>query len=966
MSYHIENKKTTCCSGHIAIFSSINAAKKSLWLGTYSLGCIIIISSLLLIIGCNVKPNSTPAYTDEQRLQLDTTTNHTKNIDSLIQSVNTHRTSGDLEREMAALAALGHGYQTASQYADAVKTHELQLHLAEMLDDTLMKTSALNDIGVNYRRLGLYYDALDYHLRALETCQSYAEEDMNEKMLKCKAIAYNGAGNVYLSIGSYQKADEMLRKALAVEKRLNSHLGMNVDLANLGSVYENRGLIDSAWIFYKGSMYHSELANSYTGKAYGHMNFGRIYALQGNYRKAIEEFRESMNLVHTDRDLWLWMQPALSLADAYVEAGMTDSARIQLDSAQATAHRIAAKEYLSKIDRVRAKLNEHEGNHKLALMLYKQADMREDSMVNARNLFEIETLQRVISDRQHQRIEDIRKHEFQREQWWKRLSMIALFLVTGLLGIVLYIQRLRRKSLLELKHILTVREHFFTSITHEFRTPLTVILGLTQDLQQYPASEVQNKAQIISRHGNGLLTLINQLLDITKVKSSIGNPNWKRGNIEAHILMIVETYREYAKQRNIDLQFMSQGPVEMNFVPDYANKVLNNLLANAFKFTPEFGQIKVKLHQQNKHLFIDVFDTGQGIAPEDIQHVFEPFFQGQDCSAPIGTGVGLTLVKQIIDAVGGTISVESTINQGTTFHLIIPIRSLQCAKTLVEKTDETISSNEPLIPIQNFSLFDSEEEDTQTRLLIIEDNRDVAAYIGSLFTEHFAVSYASHGEEGLEKAIDLVPDLIITDLMMPKMDGLELCRCVRANEIINHIPIIVVTAKVTEEERIKGIAAGADAYVTKPFNNEELRTRVEKLLDRHRSLRCKYCDSQANEHSEESQPSEAERLFLSKTVDHIYALLDKRQLKVATLAERLCMSQRQFYRKIVAITGESPATFVLRIKMQRASILLKTKVELSIEDIALKTGFEHVSSFYHAFKKVYGVTPSKYRKMEKG
>lgn len=966
MSYHIEKNYSTFCSGNIYSLSPLYAAIKTLRIGSYTLLLCAITGILLLMTGCNGRSNSTPVYTDEQRLQLDTTNNHTKNIDSLMQSVNLHRASGDHGREMAALAALGHGYQTASQYADAVKTHELQLNLAEMLNDTLMKASALNDIGVNYRRLGLYYDALDYHLRALETSQSYAEEDVNEKMLKCRAIAYNGAGNVYLSIGSYQKADEMLRKALAVEKRLNSHLGMNVDLANLGSVYENRGLIDSAWVFYKESMYHSELANSYTGKAYGHMNFGRIYALRGNYRKAIEEFRESMNLVHTDRDLWLWMQPALSLADAFVEAGMTDSARIQLDSAQATAHRIAAKEYLSKIDRVRAKLNEHEGNHKLALMLYKQADMREDSMLNARNLFEIETLQRVISDRQRQRIENIRQDEFQREQWWKRLAVMALCLVTGLLGVVLYIQRLRRKSLLELKHILTVREHFFTSVTHEFRTPLTVILGLTQDLQQYPASEVQNKAQIISRHGNGLLTLINQLLDITKIKSSIGNPNWKRGNIEAHILMIVETYRDYAKQHNIDLQFVSQGPIEMNFVPDYTNKVLNNLLANAFKFTPEFGQIKVKLWQKNKHLFIDVFDTGQGIAPEDIQHVFEPFFQGQDCSAPIGTGVGLTLVKQIIDAVGGTISVESVVNQGTTFHLIIPIRSSRQVETIIEQLEETNSPDTPLIPIEDSTLLGSEGEDDQARLLIIEDNRDVAAYIGSLFAEHFAVSYASHGEEGLEKAIELVPDLIITDLMMPKMDGLEVCRRVRANKIINHIPIIVVTAKVTEEERIKGIAAGADAYVTKPFNNEELRTRVEKLLDRHRSLRCKYCDSQANEHSEESQPSEAERQFLSKTVDHIYALLDKRQLEVATLAETLCMSQRQFYRKIVAITGESPATFVLRIKMQRASILLKTKVELSIEDIALKTGFEHVSSFYHAFKKVYGVTPSKYRKMEKG
>lgn len=962
MSHESPQAHPTGFCGCIHKISSLPTANLLHRLSLFTVLCSLALGSLFLIIGCTDKPAPKPVYTDAQRLQLDTTNNHTKNIDSLMQSVMVHRASGERAQEMAALAALGHGYQTASQYAEAAKVHNLQLHLAETLNDTLMKASALNDLGVNYRRLGLYYDALDYHLHAAETSLAYTEDKINDKLLKCRAIAYNGAGNVYLSIGSYQKADEMLRKALAIEKKLNSHLGMNVDLANLGSVYENRGLIDSAWIYYKESMYHSELANTYTGKAYGHMNFGRIHALRGNYQKAIEEFRESMNLVHTDRDIWLWIQPAISLADAYVEAGMMDSARIQLDSVQATAQRIAAKEYLSKIDRVRAKLNENMGQYQLALKLYKQAEMREDSMLNARNLFEIETLQRDINARQRLRVENKREGQLLREKWWNRLALLALCLVTALLGFMIYVQRLRRKSHQTLKHILMVREHFFTSVTHEFRTPLTVILGLTQDLQQSHDPEIQKKAKIITRHGQGLLSLINQLLDITKIKSSVGNPNWKRGNIEAHILMIIETYQEYAKQRNIDLQFVSQGAIEMNFVPDYMNKLFNNLLANAFKYTPEFGQIKVKLWQNRGQVFIDISDTGRGIHPEDIQHVFEPFYQAQDMSAAHGTGVGLALVKQIIDAVEGYISVESTLNKGTTFHISIPIHTTKNVKVILDEKDET-ELNKPLLPHQDTILTDSEGEDMQRRLLIIEDNQDVAAYIGALFDQHFAVAYASHGEEGLEKAIELVPDLIITDLMMPKMDGLEVCRRVRSNEIINHIPIIVVTAKVTEEERIKGIAAGADAYVTKPFNNEELRTRVEKLLDRHQRLRCKYCEQLTNEQPEEAQLSDAEHQFLSKTVDYIYALLDKRQLEVATLADKLCMSQRQFYRKIMAITGESPASFVLRIKMQRASMLLKTKVELSIEDIALKTGFEHVSSFHHAFKKVYGVTPNKYRKM---
>ena len=270
-----------------------------------------------------------------------------------------------------------------------MKAHQKQLAIAEELDDTLMKASALNDLGVNYRRLGLHYDGLDYHLRAVETSLLYPDNKVSRKMLKCRAIGYNGAGNVYLAIGSYQKADEMLRKALAVETRLGSHLGMNVDLSNLGIVYERRGLLDSAWTYYKESMRHSELAGSYTGKAYGHLNYGRLYALKGNYRKAISEFRKSISLLHEDRDLWLWLQPTLALADAYIGAGMADSARLQLNLAQETANRIQAREYLPKIDRIKAKLQEREGNYQEALAHYRKAEAQEDSILNARNLFEI-------------------------------------------------------------------------------------------------------------------------------------------------------------------------------------------------------------------------------------------------------------------------------------------------------------------------------------------------------------------------------------------------------------------------------------------------------------------------------------------------------------------------------------------------------------------------------------------------
>lgn len=211
-------------------------------------------------------------------------------------------------------------------------------------------------------------------------------------------------------------------------------------------------------------------------------------------------------------------------------------------------------------------------------------------------------------------------------------------------------------------------------------------------------------------------------------------------------------------------------------------------------------------------------------------------------------------------------------------------------------------------------------------MLVIEDNRDIATYIGEVLSERYAVAYATNGEDGWQKAINLVPDLIITDLMMPGMDGLELCRRIRSNDVVNHIPIIIVTAKISDQERIDGFEAGADAHLAKPFNVDELRTVVERLLDRQRSLRSKFSNNATHtkEQQDEVQLTDTERRFLAKTVDHIYLLMDKQQLNVNTLAEKMCMSPRQFHRKIVTLTGSSPASFILNIKMKRARHLLET------------------------------------------
>ena len=550
------------------------------------------------------------------------------------------------------------------------------------------------------------------------------------------------------------------------------------------------------------------------------------------------------------------------------------------------------------------------------------------------------------------------------EQKEKRALTIAGIVVVLLLLVVVaalvYVRRLRKQNQVLLKRIGLLRDNFYTNVTHELRTPLTLILGLSKELYKDKAlpEDARSKVQTIEKQGDSLLTLINQLLDFARVRSAVDSPEWTNADLSAHLDMIVESYRDFASKRNIDLQFVANERMQADFVPEYINKVVNNLLSNAFKFTPRYGRVSVKVSREGANAVISVIDTGVGIAPDAIPHLFEPFYKvGADASQQ-GTGIGLTLVKQIVDALDGCIMVESVPEKGSTFVVCLPIRNV-CKPTNIGVKH----GNTPLLPQTEERLDDdANHNNDEQRMLIVEDNADLGAYIGSLFSAHYAVYYATNGTEALSKAMELVPDIMITDRMMPGIDGLEVCRKVRQSDVLNHIPIVVVTGKITEQERLEGIKAGADAYINKPFNSEELITMVEKLLDRHQNLRKKYAENNNETTEMNDHRTEAERQFLTKVADFTYLLLDNHALDVNALAEKLNMSVRQFHHKLVALTGNTPGVFILNLKMQKAKLLLETKYELTIEDISERCGFEHASSFYHAFKKAFGITPSEYRK----
>ena len=919
-----------------------------------ALSAFILFSFLLA--SCEREKTS---FSPEERKETESTVRSTHGIDSLSLLQKRMEKEGNKLGSVIALREWGKALRNESRFDEALRVHNEGLQQAEGIGDTLEWVQALNNIGTDFRRLGMLDAAQEYHYNAWKMSEECTDTSFTAK--KNRAVSLNGLGNIYMTLGNYTRADSVLRMALHGEQELHSLVGQAINYANLGYIFEHRGQTDSAWVYYRRSMVLNTEAGSDLGISLCHTYFGSLYEKAHQYDKATAEYETARKMMEASKDEWHSLNSLIALAGIYHITGNAEREMEYLGIAKQVAENIKSPEHLEKIYTLYYKHHKQTGDCHSALAFHEMATMMRDSVLDMEKVNHIQNISLKIERNRQTRQMSEARHRLEQERTMRYIgfavSGLALLVLTGLLSMALYTNRLRRRNHQALKRMSALRENFFTNITHEFRTPLTMILALSHDLQSLDIAEVEDKARTIEQQGKELLTLINQLLDISKVKSAVGDADWQNGNIMAYLSMIVESYREYARSRNIDLQFFAKETVNMDFVPDYVNKVMNNLLSNAFKFTPEYGKVSVAVWREGESLFADVTDTGCSMDKETLCHVFDPFYQGEGDAKHIGTGVGLALVKQIIDTVKGTITVESEEGKGTTFHICVPIYN-EAGKQIAAAP----VINTPLLPESETALVDSGSSKSRFQLLVIEDNHNVAAYIGSQFADRYAVSYADNGKDGLEKALELVPDLIITDLMMPGLDGQEVCRQVRANEITDHIPIIVITAKITEEERIKGLEAGADVYLTKPFNVDELHTRVEKLLDRYLRLRDKFSKNTDTHKDKNTQLTDAERRFLTKAVDFIYQLMDRRQLDVNTLAEKLCMSPRQFHRKLVTITGESPSSYMLKIKMKRACHLLETNPEMTIEEVADRCGFRHTPNFYSAFKRMYGITPMDYRR----
>lgn len=559
-------------------------------------------------------------------------------------------------------------------------------------------------------------------------------------------------------------------------------------------------------------------------------------------------------------------------------------------------------------------------------------------------------------------------------RWWFLLLAAGALLWGGFSFYRFQLNRqLAEKETQRLQQLDAFKSRFFTNISHEFRTPLTVILGMVESLKKHFAAGAEadhdQAAELVRRNSRQLLNLVNQLLDLSQVESGKLQLAPSNGDLTTYLRFQLESFHAYAQSRGIDLQFRTELPhLPMAFDHDKIQAILVNLISNALKFTPEGGQIALSLYtspsnqaQHPEQVVLELSDTGVGIPEDQLERIFDRFYQVDDSTTRKGegSGIGLALVQELVKLMQGKITVSSKPGKGTTFRITLPFTP---PSTQLQAYPGTTNLEKGFsLPLQQTPVNGLNDDDQRPLLLIVEDNPDVRFYIMECVREEYRLALAENGAEGIRQAQELVPDLIISDVMMPEKDGYELCDTLKNDERTSHIPIILLTAKADNASRIAGLRRGADAYLAKPFNLEELLANLYMLTERQKRMRA-YFSKTANselapETPEQKEDYDVEHEFIRKVRAIIEANFANENFALPQLCQELNMSRSQLFRKLKALVDTTPSDFIRAYRLQKAKSLLETS-DLTVSEVAWQVGYKDVPHFSRSFQEMFGFSPS--------
>ena len=839
-------------------------------------------------------------------------------------------------------------YYDLGQYENALQEGGKARDLMDKKKPSKFQSDVMGLLSTTQYRIGDYEEALKNLLTAYEIDKKLNKPELISSDLHTLAA-------IYLAIEQPVQGIQYIEKAIAIERKLNrpdrlaTRLGMASELYLLNKEHDKAiEAINEAYEIDKKAP-RSEKA------AIRMVQMGTVFEAMGNLNEAQKIIEQALPVLQEKGITY-------SLAVAYNQLGSIH---------QKTGNKQEATDYYKmalaqsikcgspKVERIAERgLWEmmRESNPKGALLHLERYSELNDSMMAEMAATRIKVIENANQITEQTELGKRNKFLKQLLKWG---GFILVAMLAALLAEVLYSRRKVKNALKLQQQTHDLRKRFFTNITNELHTPLSVMMGAGQQLLDSGKTNAEEKrlGEMIVSHGKNVLGLVNQLIDIEKIKSTINKPDFKRGDIMMFARMLVDNYTEKAQQKLINLEFLS--PVHslmVTFAPDYLRRILHALIDNAIKFTPRNGNVTVKMTPlESSHMRLEVINTGKGIPLEERNRLFEPMTQSISDDDGAKTSLGLALVNQLVIAMNGTINVESQLGQGTTFTIEFPVYS-------DDNSEQEITNNQI---VAEDLIRQSKNGEHKPLMLIVENNDDVSFFIASLFNKKYNLRFARDGHEALQTAQDMVPDLIITNMIMPVMNGTQLIEQVRSNNALNHIPIIALTTSNGEKERLACLQAGADSVLVKPFNSDELRLVADHLIQQRFILRERFVNSgtAVTADSKDTKMSKEDQEFINKLVDiiHVHMTKEDANLDIDSIAAALSLSRKQLRNRIASITGMTTVAFILQVRLNYARRIISSE-DTPLTAVASKCGFQTLSHFSKAFKQQFGVSPQQFRK----
>jgi signal transduction histidine kinase/DNA-binding response OmpR family regulator/Tfp pilus assembly protein PilF len=861
----------------------------------------------------------------------------------------------------AALIGLGNTHARKGNLLKGEEYLQENIPFTTEIEDFEGLASSYNNLGNIYNEQGEYKKAMEAYTEAVKTNTQIGHE-------KNAAINMANMGMISTKLENFESAIAYFKKSDSLFTKLDFQAGRVFVLKNMGIVLRNQGKPDEALELYKKALDSYKELGQKREMSQTYQNIGNIYSDKNQSDKAIENYRLSLSLANEINDSINMAMASRALGQQFFYFKKIDSSAHYAEQALEIAKAVGAELTVMDSYQTLSEVNYAQSKYKVAydfrvkyeelkdsLYTIEKRDLAEEIEARYQNEQKTREIALLASEKEVQALQlGKRKNE--------RNAFIAFALLILLLAAIVFNQyRIKQKSNKKLEELNQLKSNFFANISHEFRTPLTLIEGPIAHLEQNPDEKLDREdIKMIRRNTSRVLGLVNQLLDLSRMDDGKLRLKSTEGDVFLCLRTAAVSFNSYAAQRKMDYRI--QVPNEVlwaSFDRDKFEKITYNLLSNAFKFTEDGERVGFEASYHGRELLLQVADSGQGISKDKLPFIFDRFYQvdGSITKDREGSGIGLSLSKALVELMDGTITVSSEEGKGTYFTVQIPLERIKSPKF---KTDSSSEFKPNPIHTKPFELTKTKADTRDLpKILIIEDNEDMRYHIKKQLSAEYRTSEAKDGEKGLKMAAHDALDLIITDLMMPKMDGMELCKHLKSNIETSHIPIIMLTAMAGEENKIEGLEIGADDYLTKPFSPKELMARVRNLMAQRQRLRQYYADNQASLEPEKIATTTLDRKFLNQ----LLALMEQQYIDpnfgVSEMQKTLAMSKTQLHRKIRALTSESPGELLRNFRLKKAANLLSQKAD-TVTQIAYQVGFNNLSYFAKCFKALYGVSPSSY------